>query len=348
MILLTSSKEASEMNTTTAIATIDRPALAPTNDGGDLTLTTDLPSDQHPAAVYLASLAVGSRRAMRGALDTVAGLLTGGRCDAFTLQWGALRYQHTAAIRAALAERYAPATANKCLAAVRGVLKAAWRLQQMPSEEYQRAADLPAVRGEALPRGRALSNSELQAIFSACGNDPTAAGAKDAALLAVLFGAGLRRSEAVALDVADYDQETGALTVRSGKGNKARTAYATNGSRDALEAWLQVRGEEAGALFMPVLKSGKIAPRRLTDEAVRFMLLKRAGEAGIAHLSPHDLRRSYISSLLDAGADIVTVQKLAGHANVTTTARYDRRGEATKQKAAQLLHVPFHKQGAAR
>lgn len=300
-----------------------------------------LPGDEHPAAVYLASLAYGSRRAMRGALDTVAALLTSGRCDAQTLQWSALRYQHTQAVRAALAERYAPATANKMLAAVRGVLKAAWRLGQMPGEEYQRAADLPAVRGETLPAGRALSVAELRAIFAACACDPTPAGAKDAALLAVLYGAGLRRSEAVALDVSDYDPETGALTVRSGKGKKARTAYATNGSGKALAAWLRVRGSEPGALFVPVLKSGKLAPRRLTDEAIRGTLQKRAREAGIEHLSPHDLRRSFISALLDAGADIVTVQKLAGHASVTTTARYDRRGEAAKRRAADLLPVPF-------
>ncbi len=334
------------MSAQTTLATLDRAQIEAHHSAGAVALVGDLPSDQHPAAVYLASLGPGSRRTMRGALNTVANILTSGRHDAFTLDWGALRYQHTAAVRAALAERFSSETANKHLAAIRGVLKAAWRLGQLPSEEYQRAADLPRVKGETLPRGRALSDTELAAIFGACGDDTTPAGAKDAALLAVLFGAGLRRSEAVALDVADFDRENGALTIRSGKGNKDRITYATNGSREALEAWLQVRGDQPGPLFMPVLKSGKIAPRRLTDEAVRFMLLKRAQEAGIAHLSPHDLRRSYISSLLDAGADIVTVQKLAGHANVTTTARYDRRGEATKQRTAELLRVPFRKQQA--
>jgi site-specific recombinase XerD len=81
--------------------------------------------------------------------------------------------------------------------------------------------------------------------------------------------------------------------------------------------------------------------RRLTDEAVRYILQSRATQADIKHTSPHDLRRTFVSNLLDAGADIVTVQKMAGHANVTTTARYDRRGEAVKQKASELLYVPF-------
>src|SRR3989442_12345844 len=123
-------------------------------------------------------------------------------------------------------------------APLRGVRREAGRLGSVPAEAFPRAAALPAVRGSTLPRGRALTVGELRALFAAVAEDGRpATRARDAALLAALYGAGVRRAEAVALDVADYDPETGALTIRRGKGNKAPVMYATNGAREAIPAW---------------------------------------------------------------------------------------------------------------
>jgi integrase/recombinase XerD len=79
----------------------------------------------------------------------------------------------------------------------------------------------------------------------------------------------------------------------------------------------------------------------MTDHAVYAILQVRALKTGVKLFSPHDLRRTFVSDLLDAGADIVKVAKMAGHDQVQTTARYDRQGEEVKKKAFKLLHVPY-------
>jgi site-specific recombinase XerD len=182
--------------------------------------------DQNPAVVYLARLSLGSRRTMQDCLNIVAQWVSSGSQDALSFSWHNLRYQHTQAIRSALLEGKLGAkkasTVNKYLAALRGVLKECWRLGRMSAEDFNRAADLECLKETTLPKGRALSNQEIGAILAACGKDESVIGKRDAAIVAVLYSCGLRRSELVALDLADYEESAGAVRVRSGKGKKER------------------------------------------------------------------------------------------------------------------------------
>jgi site-specific recombinase XerD len=319
----------------------DRIVELPQEDSAVL-WTGELPFTQHPAVVYLASLSEGSRRTIFQSLDTMARLLSGGRLGAFMLNWAALRYEHTAAIRALLAERYKPATANKMLSALRQVLYHAWQLGQISAEDYQRARSVRSVVGDVLPAGRDLGAGELAALMAACEADPSPAGARDAAIIALMYATGVRRSSVVRLNLSDYDPATGTLRVRQAKRNKEYLAYvAQDGAQRAMADWLAVRGSDAGPLFWPITKGGDLIPRRMSTQAIYNLLIKRAQQAGVQHVSPHDLRRTLAGDLLDAGADIVTVQRILGHASVDTTARYDRRPEEVKRKAATLIHVPY-------
>ena len=311
-----------------------------TTRGSDLVIG-GRPMDQNPAAAYLAGLGAGSRRTYREALDLIAAWLSGGRADALGLDWAALRFQHTAAIRSELAEKYAPGTARKMIAALRGVLRAAWRLGQMDAEAYRRAVDLEPIRGERLPSGRSLQPGEIAAMFAACTDDPSRAGVRDAAILALLR-AGLRRAEVAGLQLGAVDPGGVGVTV-TGKGDKTRWVPLDNGAAAALADWLTVRGGEPGPLLWRVAKGGEVVKLGLTSQAVYNALDKRAKEAGVRNLTPHDWRRTVAGDLLDAGADLAVVQRILGHANPATTARYDRRPAEASRRAVSLLHTPYRR-----
>lgn len=308
---------------------------------------TALPFAQHPAAVYLASLtSERSRRVIAGDLRTIAALLLGVEkakartIDIFQLDWAQVRYSHAAAVRSRLIDLYSPATANRILSALRGVLKEAWRLGYISAEEYARATDIRNIKGETVPAGRELSQGEILALVQACKHDPTPAGGRDAAMIGLLYTAGLRRAELVALETDDFDPETGRLVIRAGKGRKQRTVYVQGGALKALIDWRAVHRENS-SLFVPILKSGKLQARRMSAQSVYDMLKKRAEQAGVKAFSPHDLRRTFVGDMLERGVDIATVASITGHASVDTTRRYDRRPEETKRKAAGKLHFPY-------
>lgn len=144
---------------------------------------------------------------------------------------------------------------------------------------------------------------------------------RDMALLELLYGSGLRISEALGLDVNDVRPESGHVQVM-GKGSKERIVPLSDTCKAALTRWLAARssvppahGERAAFLG----RRGKRLDRR---QAARI-LEKRAAEAGIPqHISPHDLRHSFATHLLEGGADLRAVQELLGHSRISTTQRY--------------------------
>ena len=296
---------------------------------------------ENPARLYLDGLAKGSRWSMRQALESAARFLSDDEHGTDSFPWPEVRYRHTAAVRSHWLQRYKPSTVNKLLAGLRGVLKQSWRLGLMDAETYRRAADVDNVSGSVLPRGRALEPNELEALFQVCAEDASPSGRRDAAMLAVLYGTGMRRAELAGLDIGDFDSAECSILVLNGKRRKQRTVYLTTEGCALLAAWIEARGDQPGPLFCPVRQTGDIPTRRLRGESIAYILKRRQQQAGIAPFSAHDCCRTFVSSLLEAGVDVFTVQKLAGHAEPTTTARYDRRGETAKKRAAQSLRLPI-------
>ena len=253
----------------------------------------------------------------------------------------------------------------------------------MDTDAYHRAAAIRAVRGQraAQATGRSLARAELRALIEAsleptaprAGETPVLSdkGRRDAALVALGYGCGLRRDELASLLVGDVDLAMRRVIVR-GKGNKERVVPIPPGAFHALRDYLTVRlsglREVAGGhteenapiynvspdadahrleavapLFVRARRGGvlDVSADAITGQAVYYVLRTRAKEAGVNAFSPHDLRRSYVGDLLDEGADLSVAQQLAGHASPATTAGYDRRGERAKEQAASRLDVPY-------
>jgi integrase/recombinase XerD len=179
----------------------------------------------------------------------------------------------------------------------------------------------PPAPAKRLPK--ALPLSDVEAILDAAGAAGTTLALRDRALLEVLYGTGARISEAVGLDVDDLDTVDGTVLLR-GKGSKERLVPVGSYALEAVDAFL-VRGRpelvSAGsgtaALFLNA-RGG-----RLSRQSAWAVLVRTAERAGVTRdVSPHTLRHSFATHLLDGGADVRVVQELLGHASVTTTQVY--------------------------
>ncbi len=307
-----------------------------------MTVSTDTDTDTgaRAAATYLASLrsAVG-RRTMVSALNQIAHLA--GATDWLSLNWSMLTPETAQVISSKLTG--APATINKALAGLRGVARQLFAAKLIGADDLQRIKDATtSVKGSRLPAGRDIDNGEVVALMRVCANDPTPAGARDAAIIALMRATGIRRAEVCDLMLDDLDIAQGRARV-IGKGNKERFLPVLGGAANAMRDWLTVRGTEGAYVFCAINKVGRILVERgLTPQSINKLLDKRIEAAGIDAMTAHDFRRTLAGDLMDGGADIATVARLLGHSSVTTTQRYDRRGEEAVRKAAGYVNVPYY------
>lgn len=295
---------------------------------------------EHPVAVYLSQLGEDSRPAMKSGLSKIAELVDR-RANQWTLPWHQLRFQHTQALRSTLVSSYGERTVNRMLSALRGVLKAAWQLGQIDTEDYRRALDFKSVKtADLAPAGRSVSIDEVRTLLrAAAGQDPPRSW-RDQALFIAMFAGGLRRQEVSALDTAQYDPTTGSIKVQRGKRGKFRETYLAEGYRPWIAPWFEFQKDRGcEPLFVRWDRDKGPTTTRLGRAGVDHVLGELVDLSGVDDLTPHDLRRTFATDLLENGADILMVQKLMGHADVKTTAIYDRRGEKGKREAVEKLPV---------
>lgn len=292
----------------------------------------------NPALIHVASLSPGTRPSSINSLRIIAGIVAPGAAwDVFP--WWQLRAEHIGAIRAELAGRYAPATANKMLVTLRSVMRAGWRLGLIDGEALGRLLDVKRVPGERPPAGRDISPAEITAILATCDGSPV--GIRDRAILLVLRH-GLRRGELAALDLADFDPGSGDLTVIRGKGNKTRVIPLHDEAAVAVKNWIDIRGDWTGPMWTAIGPHVKTRyGRRLSFAVIYKMVRSRARRAGLDQPPTlHDWRRTMAGDLLDAGIDLPTIAAIMGHSGINLIARYDRRPAEARRLAVGRLYMP--------
>jgi integrase/recombinase XerC len=213
---------------------------------------------------------------------------------------------------------YSRSTMARRLACLRSFFRYCCR-EQLAATNPAKALRTPRA-GRRLPHF--LSTEQVAQLLEAPpANQPM--GLRDRAILETLYSAGLRVAELAALDLPDWNRDADILRV-IGKGRKERVAPIGTYAAQALARWLDVRSPDAGA---PVSHQGAMflnhRGRRLTTRSVGRLLEKYIRQTGLDRLTtPHTLRHSFATHLLDGGADLRSVQELLGHKSLTTTQIY--------------------------
>ena len=280
------------------------------------------------------SLRVSGVETSKGVARRIALDLSEGRvADPRQFPWHRVQYSDLSGLKERWKARgLSPATVNRAVSICRAVAERAYGMDLMGLEDYQKLRIVGLLRRADGRAGMALTRDELERLLKST-DDGTLLGARDGAAVALMAGGGLRRSEAVQVTRADYDVKTGSVQVRAeiGKGGKSGETALLFGTQRYVNRWLDlIKGPG------PILRRLDGAP--VTADAIHDMVQRRSVQASLAlPVTPHDLRRTFVTLLFEAGFDGTTVAHLARHSSVQTTFLYDRRNADAIRRAVQRV-----------
>jgi site-specific recombinase XerD len=295
-------------------------------------------STRNPLTLYLTRLAPSSQLTMRYVLQDAADRLGFEDINLEDIDWHLLQPEQVMALVAVLREDgYAPNTSSLYVNAVRGVMNEAWRMSLISQDHLLKMRSVKAMAGTRLSQGRNLRRTLIRELMEVCAADPRPQGLRDAAVIGILYGSGMRKSESVNIELNQVSFAERSLQV-TGKGNKQLIKYAPAWAFAKLEAWLEFRrsqlkeGEQDDTfLFNRIRRGSHITRERITKHAIYYIARQRGEQVGVK-IMPHDFRRSFITRVIEE-YDLSIAQKLAHHTNIQTTATYDVRDDNERRRA---------------
>ena len=293
---------------------------------------------QAPVVLYLERLAPSSRQTMRYVLQDAADRLGVEDVTIDEFPWHQLQPGHITALVAALrADGYAPNTSSLYVNAIRGVMNQAWQQSLITQDHLLKIRAVKAGGGTRLSKGRNLRRTLTRELMDVCAADPRPQGLRDAAIIAILYGSGMRKSESVNLELSQINVAERSLQVM-GKGNKELIKFAPAWAFEKPEAWLAFRRahlpegvDDDDFLFNRIRRGNHITRERITKHAIYYIAKQRGKQVGV-NIMPHDFRRSFITRVIEE-YDVSIAQKLAHHANIATTVSYDMRDDNERRNA---------------
>lgn len=287
---------------------------------------------ESPVDRYLASLnSPESIRTQRSKLRAISKMM--GYQNPLEVPWEKIKYDQINLLLTTMKrEGKKRNTINATISAIKGVYTELMRKKEIDLYEYELIRKIKTIKGDDSEIGKALSPNQVQDLFIKSIQKPIQI--RDNAIIAVMVGCGLRRIEVTRIkreDVKIYEK-TPYLEIL-GKGGKKRRVYIPEFALYYITEWILFSPQtQSGYLFVAMEKDGKIVDHPLTTQRIYIIVKSRLQE-----VAPHDLRRTFITRLLELENDLSTVQKIAGHASPTTTVRYDKRQEHQQIKAIRNL-----------